>query len=145
MGFRTLTPAVQGALYGALAGAADGDVQVSLGYPAGGLAAEQIWVPVDFDSTIAWATTGWTQREEDGEVEVRIAVLLGTDDPLAPQARALVLAGLVEDALAADRTLGGLVDRAEVSALKGQEAIPDEHQRQYGVTVTVAWAGEATA
>lgn len=146
MGFRTLTPQVQAALYAALVAAAvEAQTNVSLGYPAGGLAAEQVWVVGDFDSAIAWATTGWTQREEDGTAEVRVSVTQGTSDFLEPQARALELAGLVEDALAADRTLGGVVDRCEVSQIKGQEAIPDEHQRAYGVVVTVAWVGCATA
>ena len=64
---------------------------------------------------------------------------------LDPQTDALALAGAVEDALAADRTLGGAVDRCEVTHSKGQEAIPEEHTHAFGITLTVSWAGCAVA
>jgi hypothetical protein len=144
-GFRTLAPTVQAALFAAIASRLPATAMCSLGYPAGGLSDQQVWVVGDFDSQVAWATTGWTQRGEEGSTEVRVAVLQTTATFTDPQAQALVLAGCVEDAIAADHTLGGVVDRAEVAAIKGQEAIPDEHQRQYGVTLTVSWAGEVAA
>ena len=144
-GFRTIVPAVQAALTAAISAAAPSDTVVSLGYPPGGLAAKAIWVSADFDMDVAWATTGWKAREEDATVEVRIAVSKAAGTVLDPQADALALAGVVEDALAADRTLGGVVDRAEVTHSKGQEAIPEEHKHEFGITLTVSWAGETVA
>lgn len=144
-GYRMLAPAVQAALLEAIAAAAPDSTSVSLGYPPGGLAAEQVWVEGDFDFDVSLETTGWTQREEDGTTEVRIAVTQTTDTFLDPQGRALELAGVVEDCLAADRTLGGVVDRCAVSKGKGQEAIPEEHTHQFGITLTITWAGTATA
>ena len=144
-GFRTIVPQVQAALLAAITPLLPTTTSISLGYPAGGLAVEQVWLCGDFDSEIAWATTGWKQREEDSTCEVRVSVVQTTPDFLAPQAQALLLAGCVEDALALDRTLGGIVDRAEVTHGKGQEAIPEESKRQYGITLTVSWAGVAVA
>ena len=144
-GLRSLAPAVQAALQAAIAPRLPADTQLSLGYPVGGLADKQVWVVGDFDSTSPWATTGWTQRAEEGTTDVRVAVLLSTNSFTDVQAACMTLAGCVEDAVAADRTLGGVVDRAEVSAIKGQEAIPEENRRQYGVTLTVSWAGEVVA
>ena len=147
-GFRTLAPAVQAALLAALiAAAVAGADVVSLGYPAGGLAAEQVWVVGDFDSAIAWATTGWTQREEDGTAEVR--VVRDADHARSSSSRRRGRSSspaCVEDALAADRTLGGVVDRCEVIAGQGPGGHPrEEHQRPYGIILTVSWAGCATA
>ncbi len=142
---RTLADQVQGALLAAIAARSPATTQVSLGYPAGGFGAENIWIPVDFDSTVPWVTSGWTQRGEDSTVEVRIAVKQTTSASTDCRDRALLLAGCVEDAIAADRTLGGIIDGCEVSAIKGQEAIPDEHERQYGVTLAVRWWGDVTA
>ena len=144
-GFRTLAPQVQAALLAAIAPSLPATTSISLGYPTGGLADQQVWICGDFDSTIAWATTGWTQRAEEGTTEVRVSVVQTTPNFADPQALALLIAGCVEDAIAADRTLGGVVDRAEVTAIKGQEAIPEETRRQYGVTLSVFWAGEVTA
>jgi len=73
------------------------------------------------------------------------AVCLGHGGAQVYLADALALAGVVEDALAADRTLGGVVDRAEVTHSKGQEAIPEEHKHEFGITLTVSWAGETVA
>jgi len=144
-GFRTLAPAVQAALLAAIAAAAPDTTSVSLGYPPGGLAAEQVWVEGDFEFDVSLETSGWTQRQEDGTTEVRIAVTQTCDSFLGPQSRALELAAVVEDCLAADRTLGGVVDRCAVSKGKGQEAIPEEHTHQFGIILTVTWAGTATA
>ena len=144
-GFVPLAPAVQDALFEAIAAAAPAEVAVSLGYPAGGLSAEQIWVQGDCEAQVSLETSGYEQREEDCSLEVRIAVLQAVPDFAPVRDRAFALYQLLEGVLAADRTLGGLVDRCSVSAYKGQEAIPDEHQRQYGITVTVTWAGTRTA
>lgn len=144
-GFVPAAPAVQDALVAAIAAAVEDGTEVSLGYPTGGLAAEQIWVVGDCDVQVSLEVSGYEQRQEDGALEVRVAVLLSEVEFAPARDRAFALYRLVESVLAADRTLGGIVDRCSVSAYKGQEAIPDEHQRQYGITVTVTWAGTALA
>jgi len=144
-GFRALAPQVMDALGVAIAATAPSAANVSVGYPAGGLADQQIWVAGDFEAAIAWATTGWQQRAEETDCKVRCSVLQSTNVFADVRDACTALVNAVEDALGADRTLGGLVDRCEVTASRGQEAIPDEHQRSYGVELTVSWAGEATA
>jgi hypothetical protein len=144
-GFRSLASSVMDALGAAIVATAPTGANVSVGYPAGGLADQQIWVGGDFDDAIAWATTGWHQRSEEGTCKVRCSVLMTTVVFKDVRDACVALTNAVEDALAVDRTLGGLVDRCEVSGSKGLEAVPDEHQRSYGVELTVSWTGEATA
>ena len=144
-GALTLAPQVQAALLAAIAARVPQTTSVALGYPPGGLAAEQVWISGDYKAQNSWVATGWTQRGEEATTEVRVAVLQTTATFTDAQSQALLIAGCVAAAILADPTLGGLVDRCEIQGNDGQEAIPDEHQRQYGVTLTVFWAATITA
>ena len=136
--FRVLLPDVQDALDAAIAAAAAG-VPRSVGYPAGGPAAEQIWVGGEFEADTSRALSGAGQRGEVAVLEVRVVVTRTTDRYAEVRDRALAIAASVEGALLADPTLGGLVERLEVLTVKGAEAVPDERTRQYGVTLSVRY------
>lgn len=141
-GFLVKASAVQDAL-GHLIGdeveAAHEATPVCVGYPIRGLEAEHIWVSGEFDADMPRYVSGGFQRDETGEVKVRISVLRSDADMSAPRDRALELAEIVEDAVSLDPTLGGVVEEAHVSGASGNEAIPDEHSRQYGLVLRVAY------
>jgi hypothetical protein len=139
--FRVIAPAVQAAIGLAVAAALPAGVACSVGYPVGGLADEQVWVSGDFDAQTTWEVSGQRMRGETAPLEVRISVTQSTEAFADPQARCLELEACVEDAIAADPTLDGLVDECSVTEVKGQEAIPSETSRAYGVVVTVTYSG----
>ena len=84
-------------------------------------------------------------RSEDGTVLVRITITHTDAELAAVAARAWEVENVLEDAIIADPTLGGLVDEARIRRLKGSEAIPDERTRQYGIEASVTYSGTITA
>ena len=145
-GFRPLLPAVQDAVCAAVSAellALPGEVACSLGYPAGGLQDRQVWVSGQADVTHPYHTSGGDARGEEGQVAVHILVTMTSDVMSEPRDEALALAGVLEDALAVDRTLGGLVDSVFVGAMHVEEGIPEERTRQYGVTLRLAYSGSS--
>lgn len=111
-----------------------GAKNAELGYPPGGLKMKSIWIAmgrVSCDSNIS----GWAQRDETLSADIRI-VINATKFDTALDAAADIIAA-IEAGIAADMTLGGAVDLANVSGITFEEAIPDEKTRQVGATVTV--------
>ena len=145
-GFVVKAAAVQDALGTAIATqlTSSGEVTpLSVGYPAGGLQAEHIWIGGEFNVTMPRLISGGLQRDELGEIEVRISVLWTAADMATARVRALALSRIVENAVSVDPTLGGVVDEAYVTAVAGNEAAPDEHSRMYGLALRVAYATTA--
>lgn len=141
-GFTVKAAAVQDALATAIATqqTASGDATpLTVGYPAGGLLAEHIWVGGEFSVTMPRYISGGLQRDETGEVEVRVSVVWSASDMVTARNRALAIAKIVENAVSVDPTLGGAVQEAHVAGVSGNEAMPDEHSRQYGLVVRVAY------
>jgi hypothetical protein len=136
--FRTVAAAVQDYLEVQIRAALP-SVATSVCYPAGGLMAEQVWVSGEFDADVSRAVSGFRQRDEQGSVEVRVSVVQSTAEGTEPRDRALALAGTIEDIVKADPTLGGLATVAQVEHVKGQEAIPEETERQYAITLTISY------
>lgn len=144
--FRLLADAVQDAVAAAIdAGTRPLGCPCGVGYPTGGVPEQAVWVAADFDAAFPRRTSGGFNRDEVAELRVRVLVTMTTDDPRLPRARALELEAAVEDALALDPTLGGLVMEARVSGVSGEEAIPEERKRQYGLTVAVAYSATVQA
>ena len=141
-GFIVKAAAVQDALATAIATqllASGETTPLSVGYPAGGLLAEHIWVGGEFNVTMQDVVTGGLQRDEDGTVEVRICVLWSAADMATARDRALALSRIVENAVSVDPTLGGAVEYAHVASVSGNEAAPDEHSRMYGLVLRVVY------
>ena len=143
-GFRPLFAQVQDYLAEAISAelaALPDEVASSLGYPAGGFQDRQVWVSGAVEAAQPYHLSGFGQRAEEGEVRVQILVTMTSDSMAEPRDEAIALAGVVEDVLAEDRTLGGLVDSASVAGTTGEEGIPEERTRQYGITLRVAYSG----
>ena len=141
-GFTVKAAAVQDAMATAIATqqAAIGDVTpLSVGYPAGGLLAAHIWIAGEFNVTMPQRVSGGLQRDEEGEIEVRVSVVWSAADMVTARNRALAIAAIVENAVSVDPTLGGVVQEAHVANVSGREAAPDEHSRQYGLLLRVAY------
>jgi hypothetical protein len=141
-GFTVKAAAVQDALATAIGTqqTAIGDVTpLSVGYPAGGLFAEHIWISGEFDVAMPRYVSGGLQRDELGVVEVRVSVVWTATDMVTARNRALAIAAIVENAVSVDPTLGGVVHEAHVANVSGAEAAPDEHSRQYGLVLKVAY------
>lgn len=120
-----------------------GEVGVSLGYPVRGPARRQIWICTDIDAEYSRYASGGATRNESGTLLVRCLVTVASAEAIDPRDGALVLVGYVEEALATYPTLSGTVDFARASRLKGQEALPEERQRQYGAELTISYSGGA--
>lgn len=145
-GFTIVAAAVQDALAEAIAAqlaATHEPTPVCVGYPAGGLMAEHIWISGEFTVAMPRRISGGRQRDEDGEIEVRISVVWSAADMAEPRDRALALAQIVENAVSVDPTLGGVAQEAHVASVVGAEAAPDEHSRQYGLALRVAYSATA--
>lgn len=112
---------------------------LSIGYPAGGLRGEHIWISGEFDAATPHYISGGLQRDEEGEVQVRVIVVYSSADMAAARDRALALAKIVENAVSTDPTLAGAVANSYVTGIRGAEAVPDEHSRQYGLALRVAY------
>lgn len=139
MAFRNLAAAIQDHLATTIAAELPADVPCSAGYPAGGVTAEAVWIAGDLSATYPGAISGGAQRDEAGTVTVRVLVKMTGADYGPARDRALELAGAVEDAISGDPTLGGIVAEAHVSSATGQEAVPDERSREYGVSLVVSY------
>lgn len=114
------------------------DAPVTLGYPAKGFAREGVWVAgrgrVECDAGVS----GWADRDESLTVELRIKADWTTEQWEDALDRAWEIEAAIDTALAADQTLGGVVERAWISAIDVEEAIPEKTVRQAGLTVTVS-------
>ena len=144
-GFRPRFPQVQDALGQAIADALallPDKVGCSVGYPRGGAAERQVWVDGEVNARHPFHTSGGAVRGEEGRIPVRILVTLTAEDMSEPRDVAVTLAGVVEDVLEDDRTLGALVESAFVIATSATEAILDETTRQYDLTLTVEYKTE---
>jgi hypothetical protein len=147
--FRAALPDVQDAVLTAIAAAlttASVDVPVDLGHPGVDLRERHIWVDGVFEADLPRYISGGELRDEGGTVLVRcVCTAAGTWEDLRDDA--LTLVGYVEDAIHEDHSLGGVVQRAFITKLEGDYAVPDEYRRQYGVTVSVTYeipVGSAT-
>jgi len=144
-GFRFAFPDVQDALAAAIALKMADGVPVSVGYPRGGVQEEHVWIDGSVDVDMPRHLTGYASRDEECRLSVRILVSLTAEDMVDARDAAVELAHRVEDAMAADRTLGGLVTNLRTVGAVGEEAIPEERTRQYGITLTVGFAATAAA
>jgi len=145
-GFRPLFADVQNRLGGDIAAALlalPGEVACSVGYPAGGIADRQVWLSGEVHVQHPLHTSGFALRGEQATLLVHILVTMTSDTMTEPRDEAIDLAGVIEDVLAEDRTLGGLVDSVFVAAADGEEGIPEERTRQYGLTLQIAYDGTA--
>lgn len=140
--FRAAIPDVQDAIVTAVAlvlTTNSVDVPCDLGHPGADLRERHIWVDGVFEAELPRYISGGELRDEGGTVLVRcVATASGSWEDLRDDALGLV--AYVEDAIHADHTLGGVVQRAFVTKLEGEYAVPDEYRRQYGVTVSVTYS-----
>lgn len=118
------------------------DCPVTLGWPAGGLESDHVWIAGAGTVTPHDPLSTLTQRDETLTCEVRIITDYTASDYTTSRDRAFEIAEDVEDAIAAAPTLGDVVTYCVVSGIRVGEAIPDERTRQVGITLTVT--AEAT-
>jgi len=129
----TNLPAIQDALVAAID--AQTGCRVSLGYPLKGTLSEDIWVGIDARVSVTDEMTGYCERTESAEVPVFVWVEKpGT--PKATRDRAFALMEGIEDALAADRTLGGICESASVSGFETDYSYT-EKSVQVGIAATI--------
>lgn len=144
MAFRATFAAVQDAVAAAVAAALPQGVPCDVGYPPGGPQADHVWVSAEAECQLDVAEATARQRLERGTVTVHVLCTRIARDCGVARDAALTLAAAAEGAIASDPTLGGLVWLARVVSVKGEEAVLDDRQRQYGVTLTVAYEVMAT-
>jgi hypothetical protein len=120
--------AEDGLLVAMQAQAALSGVQVQLGDPGAAPPAEIVWLTED--ATAVWdpdVTMGLTpSMDETYELHVKVLVLQAGDDYTAVRNRAAVLAGGVETAVGAYRTLNGAVDDSYVIEVKRSTGATNE-------------------
>ena len=142
MAFRCALAGIQDALAEAVRGELPEAVPFDIGFPDRGPAGEHVWIDGAFEANLPTYLSGGGLRDEAGELRVVISIARDRGPMTTLRDRALELAGCVEDAVAADATLGGAAERAWVSKVSGLYALP-EKRRQFYVTVTVSY--EVTA
>lgn len=131
--------AVQDAVARVVAAALEG-VPVDVGYPPGGPQADHVWVSGDADCRYQELDSVPAHRTEHGTVRVHVLCTRIARTLDVARDECLSLAARVEQAIAADLTLGGAVDWSRVESVEGKEGAADERTRQYGVTLTVAYS-----
>lgn len=131
----TNLPAIQDALHAAIVAQSPG-CRVSLGYPLLGTRDEELWVALAGRVEVTEEWTGGCSRSESQEIDVRVWVEKPGGTPKNTRDRAFTLFASVEDALAADRTLGGIADYASVTRFEIDEGY-DEASVMCGIRATV--------
>jgi len=145
MGFRSFAPEAQQRLRDAIAERLPGGVRCDIGYPAGGLDADHVYIGAAFDVRVNLELSGGRVRGEEVDITARCIATRHTDDLADPQEAALELAGCVEDAVQATPTLAGLCDFAYVSGIETGENFQSESERQYLVVVIITCSGSVVA
>jgi hypothetical protein len=132
--------AVQDALV-ALAGTAAPEVPTSLGRPDVIAAGEAIWVSDQVEARYEPLTTGLASQMRREILTLRVFVLVAetVGEFGSRRDRAYDIAGAVERAIAADQTLGGLVELTFVSAMRTQDdPTPKGHITSVELEVTAS-------
>lgn len=141
-GFTCLAPDVQDALEVAIATqiAAVGDeVAFRIGHPGKSRTRRHMWIETGFRAKHPRRTSGGRQRDDEASLVVRILLVQAVETAAPLRDDAMSIAQLVEDALAADPTLGGLVQEAYVTGTDGDEGMRGT-DREFGVTLTIAYS-----
>lgn len=133
---RSAIPAFQDALKTVVRASIPAAVRVTLGYPTGTLEDLDVVLPGETTVEVDAGVSGMRQRDETLRTEVRCWAELITDDYLEARDAALALSNAVDDGVAADPTLGGVVESAHVSEIRMQEGMTD-NTRQCGITLVV--------
>ena len=128
-GVYTIAASIQDALKTAINAQTPG-VTVTIGYPTGGPADEHIWISGEPHVVIDNNVSTLKQRDETVELDVFIQAVGMTNDYTVKRDRALVLAKELEDALTADRTLGGIVNEAVTTDYQFHELVEDRKRGQ---------------
>lgn len=138
-GYRTTLYPVQDALEAALkTHIPTATAQVSLGFPAGGWKSKTIcYVGAAWNVEVADELTGFGERHEAITGEVRVMAERTTDDYRKARDAVAAVVELVEDALAADRTLGGAVEFITVASIETKEGV-EKNVRFYAATISVS-------
>lgn len=130
----------QDALY-ALVDAAvtlDRDGQVTLGNPAT-LSPENVWVSGQVDDwNTDWKVSGLGSKDEDFVLRVSVAVIRLGSDYLGARQRLQEIGQDIEDAIAADPTLGGAAQLAKITSFRLEDSMVDERRRGVGLNFFVS-------
>lgn len=129
--------AAQDALVAAIA-AQSPDCRVSLGAPVPlPVPEEGIWVGVGGRVNADDYMTGACSRSESAELRVRMWAQKRGGTAKDARDRAAAFLEVVEDALASDRTLGGLCDFAAVTGIQAEDEAVEDKAVWYGIEATV--------
>lgn len=131
--------AAQDALKAAL-DAQSPDCRVSLGYPVpvGNLPDEGIWVLVGGTMQVEDYMTGACSRSEDITLRVRVWAKKRNGTAVTARDRAATLYAALEDALSADRTLGGICTFAAIESVTAEDEAVEDKAVSYGLEATVS-------
>jgi hypothetical protein len=112
---------------------------VDLGFPAGGVQRDHVWVAGDVgDDEQTFAVSSLTAKDETFTLRVHVVCTRDTEDFTDARDDAKTVADAVEDRIHTYYTLGGVVQLAEVTGVETDEAVPSMSTRQVMKTLTVA-------
>jgi hypothetical protein len=138
-GFRTKLTDIQDALKTAIENQSPG-CPVDVGYPTGGRKPKHIWISGEATTTVAGHDSSMGTRQETGTLEVLCVTKKSGASYTTVRDETLALVDKIEDALAADRSLGGLVMSAVVVNGELSEAV-DKEWREVGVVLRISTGG----
>lgn len=113
------------------------DGQVTLGAPLE-LLDENVWVSGEVDDwNTDWQVSGLQAKDETFTLRVSIVVQhLGTDY-LPSRQRVQEIGELVEQAIAADHTLGGVCELARIASFRLEDTLMGDNKRGVGLSIFV--------
>lgn len=116
-----------------------GGWKVDLGFPAAAnVQAKHVWVAGDVDdATQKFGISDLSAKDETFDLRVHVVATAKAKSFDVPRDRVKAIADELAAALVADFTLGGVVELAQVSSVRVDEAQPDESTRQVMHTATV--------
>ena len=105
---------------------------------------DNVWIDGEVEEWQAeWQVSGLGAKDETFGLKVVVLCARAALDYVTPRNAVRDLAVLVEDAIAADHTLGGTVELAATGTYRKEEALLDDQTRAVKLTLTVrcrAWA-----
>jgi len=144
-GYTTQLTATQDALKAVIESTVTGDVHVSLGFPSGGWKKKSIcYIAAEWNVEVVDELTAFSQRQEVLTGEIRVMVEMTTREFVKPRDEAFRVVQQIEDALASDRTLSGLVSLVHVTGIATSEGV-DDNTRYFAAAVRVAADARVTA
>lgn len=113
--------------------------QVTMGAPVGDLMDDNVWLIGEVDDwNMSYQVSGLAAKDETFTFRVAVACIVTTNDYAPPRDRVQVICRAIENAVAADHTLGGVAELASITSGRVEDSLIGDGKRGVGVVLTVS-------